>query len=222
MPLQKRKIDYLMFKIRGNIVKVDPDIYCKIFNIHREPPNRKYRGPIKHLAISPNGNPLIVIGEKVRHYIPISRFIMNAQKGQIVDHINRDPFDNRRCNLRFVTKRQNTLNKTCYNETGFFGVNIIRSKNRSYCFGKFLWTRGKDFRIQLPDNPANRVVCAFARDKFVLQAGDEEYAPLNFPCFKYEPFRSILLNEDLKKYKTKRYANCQLEFPFMKFYKKYI
>jgi hypothetical protein len=78
---------------------------------------------------------------------------------------------------------------------------------------------GKELVFQLPDNPANRIVAAFARDKFVLLCGDEEFAPLNFPCFKYEPLRSILLSEDLRKYKTERNANCQLEFNFMKHFK---
>jgi hypothetical protein len=44
---------------------------------------------------------------------------------------------------------------------------------------------------------------ALARDKFVLQEGEEEYAPLNFPCWKFEPLRSILMNEDLNKYKER-------------------
>jgi hypothetical protein len=35
-----------------------------------------------------------------------------------------------------------------------------------------------------------------------------------------EPFKSILLNEDLRKYKTDRNANLQLEFSFMKHFKK--
>lgn len=35
------------------------------------------------------------------------RFIMNAQPGEIVDHINGDRLDNRRANLRIVTKKQN-------------------------------------------------------------------------------------------------------------------
>jgi hypothetical protein len=40
-------------------------------------------------------------------------------------------------------------------------------------------------------------------DKFVLQAGEEEYAPLNFPHFKFEPLRSFLLKKDLEKLKEK-------------------
>jgi hypothetical protein len=37
----------------------------------------------------------------------------------------------------------------------------------------------------------------------VLQAGEEAYAPLNFPCFKNEPFKSFLLEEDLNKYRKR-------------------
>ena len=220
MPLPRKKIDYLMFKVHGQIIKVDPDIYCKIFNTHCERPNKKYNGSIKSVRISSDGCPVVIVGKKPARYIPLARFVMNAKKGQIVDHINRNPLDNRRCNLRFVTRRQNNLNKKCDNGTGFFGVFVKRQGNRFYCAGKFLPAGGKELRFQIPDNPANRVVCAFARDKFVLQAHDEEYAPLNFPCFKFEPFRSILLNEDLRKYKTERSANLQKEFPFMKNFRK--
>lgn len=42
--------------------------------------------------------------------ITMHRFIMDAQEGQIVDHINGDPMDNRRENLRFVTSSQNAQN----------------------------------------------------------------------------------------------------------------
>jgi hypothetical protein len=38
------------------------------------------------------------------------RYVMMAEKGQIVDHINRNTYDNRRENLRFVTKAQNAYN----------------------------------------------------------------------------------------------------------------
>lgn len=217
---KKRKIDYLLFKVQGRIIKIDPDIYRKIFNIRRDPPNRKYNAPITSLRISSDGYPVVILGKKPSRYVPLARFVTNAQKGQIVDHRNRNPFDNRRCNLRFVTKRQNNLNKKSNNDTGFFGVCIKHQGKRNYCAGKFMPADGKEQRFQLPDSPANRIVAAFARDKFVLQAGDEEYAPLNFPCWKFEPFRSILLNEDLRKYKTARSANPQKEFPFMKNFRK--
>jgi len=210
---QKRKIDYLTFKVQGRIIKIDPDIYRKIFNIHLNPPNRKYNGSITSVRISADGCPVVVLSKRP---VPLARFVMNAQKGQIVDHQNRNPLDNRRCNLRFVTKRQNNLNKKCNNGTGFFGVCIKHQGKRTYCSAKFMTACGKEIVFQLPDSPANRVLAAFARDRFVLQAGEEDYAPLNFPCWRFEPFRSILLNEDLKKYKTARTtAGTQLEFKFM-------
>jgi hypothetical protein len=211
-------IDYLMFKLQSKIVKVDPDIYLKIFNTSLES-RRKYNGDIKSVRMSPDGYPVVIIGKNPSRHVPLARFAMNAEPGQLVDHRNRNPLDCRRSNLRFATRRQNNLNKKSNNDTGFFGVCIKHQAKRTYCSAKFMPADGKELVFQLPDNPANRIVAAFARDKFVLLCGDEEFAPLNFPCFKYEPLRSILLSEDLRKYKTERNANCQLEFNFMKHFK---
>ena len=212
-------INYLMFKLQGKIIKVDPDVYLKIFNTSVES-RRKYNSGIKFVRISADGYPVVVISSKPFRYVLLSHFVTGAEKGRLVDHRNRNPLDCRRSNLRFATKRQNGLNKKANNDTGFFGVCIKRQTGRTYCSAKFMPADGKELVFQLPDNPVNRIVAAFARDKFVLQSHDEEYAPLNFPCFQYEPFRSILMNEDLRKYRTERNANSQLEFKFMKYYKK--
>jgi len=199
-------IDYLMFKVRGRIVKVDPDIYYKIFSAKHEPPYRRYNGDIIEMRLSGDRYPILVCGTNPVKYIQLSHFVINARKGQIVDHINGDPLDNRRKNLRIVTARQNALNRKSKSSTGFFGVTLNRTKGRIYCTGRFWLSDGKSLNFHLPDSPENRIIAAFAHDKFVLQAGDEEYAPLNFPCFKFEPFRSFLLEEDLKKYKNIRLA----------------
>jgi hypothetical protein len=128
---------------------------------------------------------------------------MNAKKGEFVDHINRTKLDNRRKNLRIVDQRQNCLNKILKNKSGFTGVAISSKKNCYYAAARFMTKEGKRLYKSFKDTAANRVLAAFARDKFVLQAGEEEYANLNFPCWKFEPFKSILLAEDLSKYKER-------------------
>ncbi len=196
--LTKRKIDYAMFKVKGRIVKVDPDIYMKIFNTHIEIP-RKYTPGITGIKLSDGGRPTLVFGRGPSRHVFLSRFVMNAKKGQLVDHRNRKPLDNRRSNLRFATYRENGLNKICKNTSGYIGVTVHRDKKgRYFCLAKFKRASGRERAFRLPDSPTNRLIAAFARDKFILEAGDEEFAPLNFPCFKNEPFKTFLLNENLR------------------------
>jgi len=49
---------------------------------------------------------------KVATTISMHREIMGAKKGQQVDHINRNPLDNRRSNLRLCSGSQNRANST--------------------------------------------------------------------------------------------------------------
>jgi hypothetical protein len=48
---------------------------------------------------------------KKRHTILMHRFIMNAQKGEQIDHKNHNALDNHRNNLRFCTPSQNAQNR---------------------------------------------------------------------------------------------------------------
>ena len=57
---------------------------------------------------------------------------MNAQPGQIVDHIDRDKLNCQRANLRFTTKQQNTVNSGMWsnNTSGIKGVYWDKARNK--------------------------------------------------------------------------------------------
>ena len=54
----------------------------------------------------------------------LHKLLLDIPKGLMCDHINRNPFDNRRSNLRIVTRSDNERNTTkrCNNTTGYKGV----------------------------------------------------------------------------------------------------
>jgi len=70
---------------------------------------------------------------------PLHRRLMQKEltaEKNVVDHINRDIFDNRKTNLRVCTARENTLNgKVPKNNTsGVIGVSFSKSKNKWKAF----------------------------------------------------------------------------------------
>lgn len=48
--------------------------------------------------------------DKLNRNVLAHRFILKASTGQLIDHINGNGLDNRRCNLRFVTATENNVN----------------------------------------------------------------------------------------------------------------
>jgi len=68
------------------------------------------------------------------HRLSIHRVVMNAPKGFDVDHINGDPLDNRKENLRICTRSQNCQNKSVRadSKSGFKGVDQRATRFRAY------------------------------------------------------------------------------------------
>ncbi|MGA2914772.1 MAG: HNH endonuclease [Sedimentisphaerales bacterium] len=203
MQTAQETTDYLTFTTCHRTVKVDPDVYYQIFNVHCSKPRRKYVNGIICMPSTGKSYPVLRIGKNPSRFVRLQCFIMKPPKGMVVDHINHDGFDNRRENLRICTQRQNTLNRKYKSNTGFQGVNVYTRDGKSYCRARFLNRDGKTLLFHIRDCREHRILAAYAHDKFVLQSGDEEYAPLNFDNFRYEPFRSFLLETDLSKYKLK-------------------
>ena len=51
-------------------------------------------------------------------YKYLHRLVIQAKRGEIVDHINRDKTDNRLINLRIVSKKLNNYNRSVTNKNG--------------------------------------------------------------------------------------------------------
>lgn len=64
--------------------------------------------------------------------ISMHRVIMNAPSGVEVDHVNGVRNDNRRCNLRLVSRRDNMKNKSSYGGTSQFKGVSWRARDRAW------------------------------------------------------------------------------------------
>ena len=74
-----------------------------------------------------------VVKTRKRKYILMHRQIMNAPDGVLVDHVNGDPLDNRKENLRLCTHAQNLQNRRrlpANNKGGYIGVFHVKEINK--------------------------------------------------------------------------------------------
>lgn len=111
----------------------------------------------------------------------LHRFIMNAQDGMIVDHINGNKLDNRKANLRITTQSENLLNrhKRKKNPTSkYWGV--YKHTERRWKTNKTSWRiqvliNGKRHRKSFESEKE----AAIYRDK-LLEKHNVQYAKYNF------------------------------------------
>jgi hypothetical protein len=88
--------------------------------------NPNYKGPAKFYVVRSAS----IKGKKKN--FSLHREITKCPKGLQVDHINGNPLDNRKENLRVCTPKENSLNKTIHNRTGYIGVRFYEGQQRPY------------------------------------------------------------------------------------------
>lgn len=106
------------------------------------------------------------------------RLILSAQKGQYVDHIDRDGMNNRRENLRLTSQSINIANSSLFsnNTTGFRGVIVYRNGYRAQVKRRI---GGKQVNVQ-SNTVGNITTAALIRDELARRMfGSDIY--LNFP-----------------------------------------
>ena len=115
---------------------------------------------------------------KLQNYI-----IPNIPKGYIVDHINGNKLDNRMCNLRFATIKENNANRAskCNSSSQYKGVSFDRSRGK---WISSIQINGKTKHIGRFDDERE---AAIAYDTEALSVYGE-FARLNFPKMLEIPF----------------------------------
>jgi hypothetical protein len=116
--------------------------------------------------------------------IHLHRVITNAPKGMSVDHINGNPLDNRKENLRVCTNQENQMNRgrTKNNMSGYKGV-YYRKKNKD-----MINERSKPWKAQIMFNQKVIYLGLYKTKEEAARAYDKkaielfgEFAQLNFP-----------------------------------------
>lgn len=107
------------------------------------------------------------------HMVLMHRFILNPPKGTIVDHINGDGYDNRRCNLRITNLQGNSENRKVKDGK----LRGVRHKPKKDCFQSYIGYKKK--RIYLGSFKTAELA-AEAYDLFVVNIGHSLFN-LNYP-----------------------------------------
>ena len=80
----------------------------------------------------------------------LHRFLLNPPDNLVVDHINGNPLDNRKCNLRICTIQQNGMNRkvASNNNSGCTGVSKVKRYNK---WQANIGYKGKSYYLGLYD-----------------------------------------------------------------------
>jgi len=106
-----------------------------------------------------------------KEYLLHRLIVSNVPDGYQVDHIDNNPLNNARANLRIVTSQQNSLNRRMPNSTGLAGVEQVGKRFRARVLAG-----GKVCCIGRFDNARE---AAMMRDE-VMQVVGQGYSKFNF------------------------------------------
>ena len=111
--------------------------------------------------------------------ITLHRFILDAPDNKIVDHINRNPSDNRLENLRLCDATENTRNKSLNskNTSGVMGV----SKNQDGAWYSYIMINGKNKHLYRGYNKLDAIVARLRAESIYYK----EFAPQKHLFDKY-------------------------------------
>ncbi|WP_256992248.1 HNH endonuclease [Paenibacillus sp. XY044] len=96
--------------------------------------------------------------------VMMQRLIMDVEKGEIVDHINRDTLDNRKENLRIADKSLNAVNAglRTNNTSGVTGVSFNKHAN---CWRIYINYQGKRIELGYKKDYCDAVVARLLAEK---------------------------------------------------------
>ena len=84
--------------------------------------------------------------------VALQRFLLDAKPGQTVDHVDINPLNNRKENLRFTTKSVQSMNRKSYNKLGIKGVEEHPRKDGSCSYSAYFRNKGKQYHSPCYDS----------------------------------------------------------------------
>lgn len=161
--IDKEKVIIYIYRRNGEIFETYVDVkdFEKIKDMNLSWNTKFFRGVNNYYVVSTQYLGMINNKPKYKSLL-LHRLIMDAKKGDIVDHKNHNTLDNRKSNLRITKQNQNTKNrksKNINNTSGYRNVSKV----------------GKWWHVQLQINGKNIILKKFPLDK-LNEAG--KYAEL--------------------------------------------
>ena len=127
----------------------------------------KWRRSVAGYVVAP------VRGQRPKQAL-LHRLIMEAPVGMEVDHIDGDPLNNRRANLRLVTHAENHQNRPRLNSNNRSGFRGVSRDVQSEKYRARLVVHGKEIYLGVFDTPEEAAgVAAGGRRKHMTHASDD-------------------------------------------------